>query len=61
MFEYQEVHPMKRLLCAAGVLGLAVLGSAMYISETQAIVEDGLKSLGFQVIERTDGVVGGNH
>lgn len=49
---------MKRLILGVGLLLFATVASAMYISETQATVQAGLEDLGFQVVERKDGLIG---
>ncbi len=50
---------MKRIFCIATVLGTASLASAaMYISETQAIVQSGLAGLKFEKVEPKRGLIG---
>jgi len=50
---------MRRFLATGVVVGCACLVSgAMYISETQAIVQGGLTDLKFQVVKQEGGLIG---
>jgi hypothetical protein len=50
---------MKRLICTIAVLACVTLFSAAYyISETQAIVQDGLAELKFEVVKQEGGLIG---
>ena len=50
---------MKRFLCVACAVGaIGAFGGAMYISETQAIVQSGLSELKFEAVKQQGGLIG---